>query len=88
MFDDEQRALTDIERELEADQKLSAAFDRHERDLRDRGHRRGAQVAAGVAVVAGLGLLMMGSVLGAVATMVTTGLIWLAWRCPDSTSPQ
>ncbi|ODU04372.1 MAG: hypothetical protein ABS81_10755 [Pseudonocardia sp. SCN 72-86] len=86
MFDDDQRVLRGIERELEGDRRLAAAFGRHERDLHDRRHRRGAQVALGSALILGMMLLMMGSPLGALATMVTAALIWLAWRCPDSTS--
>ena len=84
--DDDWRVLRDVERELAQDVELARAFEQHERDLRKQPYRRGARIALLSALSVGLLLVALGTPIGALAAMATTGLVWLAWRCPDSTS--
>jgi hypothetical protein len=44
------------------------------------GRRLGDRVAVGVAVTAGVLLLLLGSPGGALAAVLTTGLVWWGWR--------
>ncbi|GAA4700693.1 hypothetical protein GCM10023215_44340 [Pseudonocardia yuanmonensis] len=84
--DDDWRVLRDVERELAQDAKLARAFEQHERAQRTQPYRRGARIALLSALSVGLLLVALGTPIGAVAAMATSGLIWLAWRYPDSTS--
>jgi Protein of unknown function (DUF3040) len=81
----ERQVLHDLERRVAAE---DPEFARSFTAPRTRaGHRAGlaATAAVVVAVLLGVPLLLAGSVVGALAVLVTTGLIWAAWR--DSTPP-
>jgi hypothetical protein len=86
--DQEWQDIRAIARVLAQDLRMTRAFDRHERRLRDRPYRRRTQIAVMAALLVAMLLLALGLPMAAPAALITSGLAWLTWHCPDSTSWQ
>jgi hypothetical protein len=90
MLDDhERRVLRELEGSIAAeDPAFARSFAALGRGPRDRRPSRPGParpvVPVVVAVLLGAPLLLAGSVLGALAVVVTTGLLWVAWRCSSA----
>jgi hypothetical protein len=87
VFDDDHdhRTLDELEWHLSLeDPEFVGRFDRGQQRMSARfRHRRGNRIASSVALAVGVLLLLLGTPDGALAAMLTTGLVWLAWRYPD-----
>ncbi|WP_433503688.1 DUF3040 domain-containing protein [Pseudonocardia halophobica] len=86
MFDEhDHRTLDELEWNLSMeDPEFVVRFDRGQQRMSAQfRHRRGTRIALVIAVSVGVLLLLLGTPAGAVAAMLTTGLVWLAWRYPN-----
>jgi hypothetical protein len=87
VFDEhDHRTLDELERNLSMeDPEFVMRFDRGQQRMSSTfRRRRGNRIALTVAVTLGVLLLVLGSPVGAVAAVLSTGLVWLAWRYPDA----
>ncbi|MEU7817472.1 DUF3040 domain-containing protein [Pseudonocardia sp. NPDC049154] len=86
MFDEhDHRTLDELEWNLSmGDPDFVGRFDRGQQRMSARfRQRRGNRIALLTALSVGVLLLLLGTAAGAVAAMLTTGLVWLAWRYPN-----
>jgi hypothetical protein len=73
--------LHEVERQCLADDpKFTRSFDKRAQRLQREGLATSTKIAIAVAVVLGALMLIAGSLGGALASAVLTGLIWLIWR--------
>jgi len=80
LSDHERETLREVERQFQAeDPRFTRSFEARQNRLASRSHKLGARLAVVAAALLTAFLLLAGSVAGALAVAVTTGLIWLAW---------
>ena len=81
LSDHERKTLREVERQFIAeDPEFNRAFEARQTRLSRHPHRLGAGIAVVVAALFTAFLLVAGSLAGALAFAVATGLIWVAWR--------
>jgi hypothetical protein len=86
VFDEhDHRTLDELEWHLSMeDPEFVGRFDRGQQRMSAQfRQRRGNRIALATAVSVGGLLLLLGTAAGAVAAMLTIGLVWLAWRYPN-----
>ena len=80
LSDHEREALREVERRFQVeDPRFTRAFEARQARLERRPHKLGARLAVVVAALFTAFLLLAGSVTGALAVALATGLLWLAW---------
>jgi Flp pilus assembly protein TadB len=78
--DHERKALREVERQFQdEDPRFTRSFEARQSRLARHPHKLGANLAVVAAVLLAVVTLLAGSLTGALAIVVTTGLIWLAW---------
>ena len=86
--DHERKALREVERRLiDDDPRFARHFEARQTRLQRNPRRRGNVIAAVLTVLLAALMLLAGSVFGALATAVTTVLIWAVWRRSVGTGP-
>jgi DUF3040 family protein len=79
--DHERKTLREVERQFQAeDPRFTRSFEARQTRLARPGHKPGANLAVVAAALLAAVTLLAGSLTGAVAIVLTTWLIWLAWR--------
>jgi hypothetical protein len=80
LSDHERKALREVERQFQAeDPRFTRSFQARQTRLARHPHNLGANLAVVAAALLAAVTLLAGSLTGALAIVVTTGLIWLAW---------
>jgi hypothetical protein len=88
LSDHERKTLAEVERRLIADDpEFAQSFRARQTSLQRDPHRRGATIAAVAAVLLVVLMLLAGSLVGALGSVVTTALIWAMWRYSMDTDP-
>ena len=80
LSDHERNALRKVERQFQAeDPRFTRSFEAHQARLARHPHKLGADLAVVAATLLAAVTLLAGSLTGAMAIVVTTWPIWLAW---------
>jgi hypothetical protein len=78
--DHERNELREVERQFQAeDPRFTRSFEARQARLARHPHKLGVNLAVVAATLLAAVTLLAGSLAGAVAIVVTTCLIWLAW---------
>jgi Flp pilus assembly protein TadB len=85
--DHERKALREFERQFQdEDPRFTRSFEARQTRLARHPHNLGANLAVVAAMLLAAVTLLAGSLVGALAIVLTTGLIWVAWSrsaCTD-----
>jgi hypothetical protein len=85
--DHERRTLREVEQQIMVDDpEFVCSFQARQARLQRDPRRRGAAIAAGVAILLAVFMLLAGSLTGAIASAVTTVLIWAVWHSSTGTA--
>jgi hypothetical protein len=80
LSDHERNALREVERQFQAeDPRFTRSFEARQTRLARHPHTLGANLAVVAAMLLAAVTLLAGSLVGALAIVLTTGLIWVAW---------
>jgi Flp pilus assembly protein TadB len=89
LSDYERKTLREVEQRLMAeDPEFARAFAARQMRLSRHPRRLGARIALVAAALFTALMLVTGSLVGALAFAVATGLLWVAWRHPADTERQ
>ncbi len=80
LSDHERKALREVERQFQdEDPRFTRSFEARQSHLARHPHNLGANLAVVAATLLAVVTLLAGSLTGALAIVLTTWLIWLAW---------
>jgi hypothetical protein len=80
LSDHEWKALREVERRFQdEDPRFTRSFEARQTRMARHPHNLGANLAVVAAMLLAAVTLLAGSLVGALAIVLTTGLIWVAW---------